>query len=67
MRDDKFNPDIVDRTLNRFLNRQYEFNGIGGLFSLPIDIAERERVDFRTMDIWMQANWYMSYQQEAYL
>ncbi len=67
MRNDKFNPDIVDNVLNRFLNRQYEFNGIGGLFSIPPEIVEDEGADFRTMDIWMQANWYMSYQQETYL
>lgn len=67
MTNDRFNPDIVDRILNRFLSRQYEFNGNGGLFSVPIDYAEEEGIDFRTMDIWMQANWYMSYQQEAYL
>lgn len=44
----------VDRVLQRFLNRQYRFNGRGGLFTLM-----NPPRDLRTVEIWYQACWYL--------
>lgn len=54
MRDDIFDRGFVDYTINRFLNRDYEPNGKGGLFT----IRNCDR-DLRTVEIWYQLNWYL--------
>ena len=49
MTDDKYDYDYVDHTIARFLERDYEPNGKGGLFT----IANFNK-DMRDIDIWMQ-------------
>lgn len=45
----------VDNILSRFLKREYEPNGKGGLFYIP-----NTREDLRTVEIWYQMCWYMN-------
>ena len=40
--------------IRRFLNRDYERDGKGGLFTI-----EHCRYDMRDIEIWYQANWYL--------
>lgn len=54
MTDAVFDPGYVDRTINRFLNRDYEPNGKGGLFT----VYSHKR-DMRHVEIWHQMNWYL--------
>lgn len=53
MIDSRYNPHVVDNILNRFLNREYEPTGKGGLFMV------RDRGDLRDVEIWYQLNWYL--------
>lgn len=54
MSDDHFDMEYVDYVMYRFLYRQYERDGRGGLF-----IIEDSRVDTRDMEIWMQFMLYL--------
>lgn len=54
MRDDLFDRGFVDFSINRFLNREYEPNGKGGLFT----IRNCDK-DLRSVEIWYQLNWYL--------
>lgn len=54
MSDDRFDEIIVRRVVHRFLDREYEPDGRGGLFW----IRDCER-DLRTMEIWHQMCWYL--------
>lgn len=54
MSDDRFAPDIVDDILDRFLNREYEPNGKGGLFTI-----KNCEYDLRDVEIWYQLCWYL--------
>ena len=54
MSDSKFDKRAVDEIVQRFLNREYEPNGKGGLFT----VKKYER-DLRTVEIWCQLNWYL--------
>lgn len=54
MSDDRFDKRYVDGVLERFLNRRYEPNGRGGLFT----ILNCDR-DLRTIEIWVQLLWYL--------
>lgn len=54
MTDDRFNEDIADEIISRFLNRQYERNGRGGLFTI-----KSCRRDLRKVEIWYQLCWYL--------
>lgn len=54
MDDNDFNGDLAADIIFRFLNRQYEPNGRGGLFTL-----DNYNVDLRDMDIWSQCMWYL--------
>lgn len=54
MTDPKFDPDYVDDTIDRFLKREYERNGKGGLFTV-----ENPHRDLRSVDIWYQMCWYL--------
>lgn len=56
--DARFDPDYVDERLDIFLSRQYEWNGLGGLF----DIQDPPAPDVRNKEIWMQAMWYLNEQ-----
>lgn len=55
MRDNKFDIDYVDMIVMSFLNRDYEPNGEGGLFTL-----KQCRRDLRNVDIWYQMMWYLT-------
>lgn len=54
MTDSTFDRDFVDNAIARFLNREYEPNGEGGLFT----VKHCER-DMRTVEIWCQLSWYL--------
>ena len=54
MEDSRFDRDFVDKVLWTFLNRQYERNGKGGLFTIH-DCDS----DLRKIPIWYQLCWYL--------
>ena len=54
MTDVKFNRRFVDDIIARFLNREYEPDGKGGLFT----VKHCDR-DMRTVEIWCQLSWYL--------
>jgi hypothetical protein len=53
MDDAKFDRYQVDRILERFLERRYERNGKGGLFTV------NNGFDMRGTEIWYQMNYYL--------
>ena len=55
MTDAIFDRDYVEKCLTRFLNREYERNGKGGLFTV-----KGTRRDMRKMEIWYQLNAYLN-------
>lgn len=55
MDDDNFDYEYVVYIIQRFLNREYEPDGTGGLFTIP-DCEH----DLRDVEIWYQLNWYLS-------
>ena len=55
MSDSRYNEREVDRILDIFLNRTYEANGRGGLFTI-----EDCPYDLRAVDIWYQMMWYLN-------
>lgn len=55
MTDNCFDPVLVDDILTNFMERRYEYNGRGGLFTLA-----NPPKDLRTVDIWYQMNWYLN-------
>lgn len=55
MSDDRFDEKFVDERVSIFLDRRYEPNGDGGLFT--VDNCE---YDMRTVEIWYQACWYFN-------
>lgn len=54
MYDENFNRDYADGIIQRFLYREYERNGNGGLFTV-----ENCGEDLRDVEIWYQACWYL--------
>ena len=54
MDDTEFDRDYVDMVLKRFLARDYQRNGRGGLFTVY-----DPRQDMRSMEIWYQLNCYL--------
>ncbi len=54
MSDDKFDKRRVKQIVNKFLNREYQPNGKGGLFTV-----EHTKQDMRTVEIWYQLCWYL--------
>lgn len=54
MVDSKFDKQFVDDTINRFLDREYEPDGKGGLFTI-----KRCDRDLRDVEIWYQLCWYL--------
>lgn len=54
MMDSRFDKKVVDSVIERFLNRQYEPNGRGGLFTI-----KRYPRDLRDVEIWYQLCWYL--------
>ena len=55
MTDANYDMYLVVDVLNRFLYRQYNEDGSGGLF-----ILSNPHIDARSMEIWMQLNWYLN-------
>lgn len=54
MNDSNFDAKFVDDVIARFLNREYEPNGKGGLFTI-----KNCGHDLRTVEIWRQLSWYL--------
>ena len=54
MIDPKFDRQFVDDVITRFLNREYEPDGNGGLFTI-----RHCAHDLRTVEIWWQLSWYL--------
>ena len=54
MTDSKFDRDFVDDVIARFLNREYEPDGKGGLFTV-----KNCSNDMRKVEIWSQLSWYL--------
>lgn len=54
MTDSRYDKIFVDNTVNRFLDRDYEPDGHGGLFT----IRHCDR-DLRNVEIWYQLCWYL--------
>lgn len=54
MKDSKFDRDYVDYVIARLLNREYEPDGRGGLFTV-----RHCSHDLRTVEIWIQLSWYL--------
>lgn len=54
MTDDRYDKQYVDFVLDRFLNREYDPDGKGGLFTVR-NCDE----DLRTAEIWYQMCWYL--------
>lgn len=52
--DDKYDEEYVDFVIERFLDRDYEPDGEGGLFHI-----RRCRQDVRNVEIWYQLCWYL--------
>lgn len=53
--DDNFDEYRVRHAIERFLNRDYERNGKGGLFTL-----EKPHKNLRNVEIWTQFMWYLN-------
>lgn len=54
MPDERYDRRYVEGVLSRFLNRRYEPNGRGGLFT--VNNSDR---DLRKIEIWVQMCWYL--------
>lgn len=54
MDDTNYDRDYVEEVIERFLNRDYEANGAGGLFTV-----EHSKYDLRNVEIWNQMCWYL--------
>ena len=54
MDDDKFDEEYVSDVITRFLNRDYEPDGRGGLF-----FVRNCDIDLRDVEIWIQMLWYL--------
>lgn len=55
MTDDMFNQDWVHDKILTFLNREYQADGRGGLFTIRRPL----RCDLRRVEIWYQMCWYL--------
>lgn len=55
MTDNNFDEDYVDDKIDIFLNRDYEYNGAGGLFTV-----KKPYSDMRTVEIWYQMCWHLN-------
>lgn len=54
MTDDQFDRQYVSDCITTFLNREYEYDGRGGLFTI-----RNCDTDLRTVEIWYQLCWYL--------
>lgn len=57
MTNSNYDEQLVTDILQNFVERRYEYNGQGGLFTLM-----NPPRDLRTVDIWYQMNWYLNEQ-----
>lgn len=55
MDDNRFDRQDAEYIIGRFLNREYEPDGSGGLVTI-----RRCEHDLRDVEIWYQLNWYLS-------
>lgn len=55
MTDSRFNQRYAEQVVAIFLNRDYDYNGRGGLFTV-----EHPQRDMRDVEIWYQMNWYLN-------
>lgn len=55
MYDVRYDRDYVEQCIDRFLNKEYEYDGSGGLFTVP-----NVPYDLRDVEIWYQMNWYLN-------
>lgn len=55
MTDNRFDEEYVEEVIDRFLDREYEPDGRGGLFRI-----RGCDVDLTTVEIWHQLNWYIN-------
>lgn len=55
MSDSYFRKQQVDIIIDKFLNREYEPDGRGGLFTIP-----NSRQDLREIEIWQQMCWHLN-------
>lgn len=55
MLDDVYDSNVVNDIINRFLYREYEPDGRGGLFTIKYC-----EYDLRKAEIWHQLNWYLN-------
>ncbi len=53
--DGRFRVHFAERCIDRFLNREYDSDGVGGLFTIGSD-----KGDARSMEIWYQLNCYLT-------
>lgn len=56
MNDSRFDENYVNIILDKFINRQYQRNGKGGLFTI-----DGIKKDMRTVEIWYQMCWYLDF------
>lgn len=55
MTDDQYDEEYIESVVRRFLNREYEPDGRGGLFRV-----RRCEYDLRNVEIWDQLGWYLN-------
>jgi len=55
MTDDRFDRNIAEIIILRFLNREYDYDGKGGLFYIP-----KCNEDLRKLEIWTQLCWFLN-------
>ena len=55
MDDNNYSELRVEEAIYRFMNRDYDSNGRGGLF-----IVNNPRQDLREVEIWYQMHWYLN-------
>lgn len=54
MTDERYDREVVDDAIERLLNRDYEPDGRGGLFTV-----KGTEADLRNIEIWIQMLWYL--------
>lgn len=53
--DSRFDETVCESIISRFINREYEPDGTGGLFTV-----RTSPFDMRNIEIWSQMNWYLT-------
>ena len=60
MNDRYFVEDFCQHVIDRFLDRKYQANGVGGLFRVDVVDENLYFVDLTNYEIWCQAMWYLN-------